>query len=147
MFKNLERAAETILNHENDSITIISHMDADGISAAALLSKALDRMEIRHQVKFVRMLYPEVIDELEAGELTIFTDLGSSQMENLKSKFSGTEIIITDHHAPSEEDGWPELVHFNAHLEGLDGVGEISGSGMAYLIAKELDSKIRICLL
>ncbi len=141
MFENAKRAAEKILRHQNDSITLVSHMDADGISAGAIMSEALDREEIRHRVKFVRMLYPEVVDELEIGELTIFTDLGSSQLENVKTKFGGSDVIIADHHFPASENGWPNLVHFNAHLEGLDGVGEISGSGMAYLIAKEMNSE------
>lgn len=139
MFETAESAKEKILKHQNDSITLVSHMDADGISAAAVMSMALDRMEIRHRVKFVRMLYPEVVDELEVGELTIFTDLGSSQLENLKPKFGENDVIIADHHYPQTEEGWPGLTHFNAHLEGMDGVGEISGSGMAYLIAKELE--------
>ncbi len=141
MFENAEKAAEKILEHENDSITLVSHMDADGISAGALLSEALDRVEIRHQVKFVRMLYPEVVEDLNIGELTIFTDLGSSQLENLKSKFGGSDTIVADHHDFESEDGWSNLIHFNAHLEDLDGVSEISGSGMAYLIAKALDSE------
>lgn len=143
MFETAEKAAEKILEHENDSITLISHMDSDGISAAAIMSKALDRLEIRHQVKFVRMLYPEVVEDLEAGELTIFTDLGSSQLKNLRPKFGGNEAIIADHHVPDTEHEWPELIHFNAHLQDLDGVEEISGSGMTYLLAKELDPENR----
>lgn len=139
MFDTAKEASETILDHENDSISIISHMDADGISAAAIMSKALDREDIRHQVKFVQMLYPEIVEELEVGELTIFTDLGSSQLGNLKPKFEGSDVIIADHHAPEGAEEWSNLVHFNAHLEGLDGVGGISGSGMSYLISKELN--------
>lgn len=141
MFENAEKAAEKILNHQNDSITLVSHMDADGISSGALLSEALDREEIRHQVKFVRMLYPEVVEDLDVGKLTLFTDLGSSQLENLRPKFKGQDTIIADHHTPSSKDEWSTLTHFNAHLEDLDGVGEISGSGMAYLIAKALNSE------
>lgn len=139
MFKKAERAAEKILEHQNDSLTLISHMDSDGISAAAVMSKTLDRLEIRHQVKFVQMLYPEIVEELDVGELTIFTDLGSSQLKNLKPKFNGSETIIADHHMPDEGYEWPELLHFNAHLEGMDGVEEISGSGMTYIISKKLD--------
>ncbi len=116
-------------------------MDADGISAAALLSKALDRMEIRHRIKFVQMLYPEVIEDLEISKLTIFTDLGSSQLGEIKPKFKESDVIIADHHSPEEKEEWQNLTHFNAHLEGLDGVEEISGSGMSYLIAKELNSQ------
>ncbi len=144
MFKNARRAAEMILNHENDSINLISHMDPDGITAAAIISKALDRKEIRHHVKFVQMLYPETIEELEIGELTIFTDLGSSQLKNLKSKFGNSDVIIADHHSPEKEEEWSNLIHFNAHLENLDGVEEISGAGMAYLIAKELDPENKV---
>ncbi len=141
MFETAKEASEKIIQHENDSITLVSHMDADGISSGALLSEALDRAEIRHQVKFVRMLYPEVVEELDMGELTIFTDLGSSQLKNLKQKFQGSDVIVADHHSPEPEDGWPNLIHFNAHLEDLDGVGEISGSGMAYLVAKALNTE------
>ncbi|KXA99924.1 hypothetical protein AKJ42_02205 [candidate division MSBL1 archaeon SCGC-AAA261C02] len=138
MLKTAREAAEIIREHQDDSITIVSHMDADGISSAALMSLTLDRLNIDHQVKFVRMLYREVIDELELEKLTIFTDLGSSQLRNLRRKFKNNDIIIADHHSPQEE-GWSRLTHFNAHLEGFDGVEEISGAGMAYLIAKELD--------
>lgn len=141
MFETAEDAAGKILEHENDSITLISHMDADGISSGALLSETLDRAEIRHQVKFVRMLYPEVVEDLDIGELTIFTDLGSSQLGNLRPKFQGNDVIIADHHDPGPGDEWSSLIHFNAHLEDLDGTGEISGSGMAYLISKALNSE------
>ncbi|MFB0500400.1 MAG: recombinase RecJ, partial [Candidatus Hadarchaeaceae archaeon] len=71
------KAAELIKKHRNDSIEIISHMDADGVCAAAIISKALDRSDIKHHTRFVRMLYQEVVEELDPADLTIFTDLGS----------------------------------------------------------------------
>jgi len=138
MLKIARRAAELIKDHRHDTIEIISHMDSDGISAAALLSKALDRLAIKHHVRFVRMLYRDVVKELEPADLTIFTDLGSSQLENLRSIFLSHDVIIADHHEPSRAEGWPELVHLNAHHHGLDGVQEISGAGVTYLIAREL---------
>ena len=135
----VHRAAELVRKHRNDSVELISHMDADGVCAAALTSKALDRLDITHNVKFVRMLYRDVINELEPADLTIFTDLGSSQLQNVRGKFAGRDVIIADHHAPERTEGWPELVHLNAHHYNMNGVQEISGSGMAYLIARELD--------
>lgn len=135
------RAAELVKKHRNDSVEVISHMDADGVCAAALTSKALDRLDIIHNVKFVRMLYRDVVEDLDPADLTIFTDLGSSQLQNLKMKFAGKDVIIADHHAPERTEGWPELVHLNAHHYNMNGVQEVSGSGMAYLIAKELDEK------
>lgn len=143
MIEMTRRAVEKIRQHRNDSITIVSHMDADGVSAAALASIALDRENIEHQVKFVRMIYRDVVEDLELGDLTIFTDLGSSQLRLLKEKFSGHEVIIADHHKPEKANGWPELVHLNAHLSGLNGVEEISGAGVTYLIARELNPSNR----
>lgn len=141
MDETASKAAETIKKYRDDSINLISHMDSDGISAAAIISKALDRLEVEHRAKFVRMLYPEVVENLEVGKLTIFTDLGSSQLSNLREKFEGRDVVIADHHEPEKAKGWRRLIHFNAHGEGLDGAQEISGAGMAYLIARKLDPK------
>lgn len=138
MFKMGRRASEVILDHQDDSVLIVSHMDADGISAAAIMSNALERLNIDHRVKFVKMLYNEVIEELELEKLTIFTDLGSSQLINLQRKFNENDVIIADHHKP-QEGGWSQLTHFNAHLEGLNGAEEVSGAGIAYIIARELN--------
>ncbi|MGQ9788678.1 MAG: DHHA1 domain-containing protein [Candidatus Hadarchaeaceae archaeon] len=143
MFKIARKAAELIRKHRHNTVEIISHMDSDGISAAALLSEALDRLAIKHNVRFVRMLYRDVVEGLDPADLTIFTDLGSSQLENLGKKFWGHSVIIADHHDPVKAEGWPELVHLNAHHHGLDGMQEISGAGVTYLIARELDSDVR----
>jgi RecJ-like exonuclease len=133
------KAAELIRKYRHGSVEVVSHMDADGVCSAAIISKTLDRLDISHNVRFVRMLYREVVEDLDPGDLTIFTDLGSSQLQNLREKFCHHPVIISDHHEPQRADGWPELVHLNAHHHGLDGVQEISGAGMAYLIARELD--------
>lgn len=116
-------------------------MDADGVCAAAVISTALERLEIPHNVKFVRMLYRSIINEMEKADLTIFTDLGSSQLANVREKFLGRDVLIADHHEPDSAEGWPGLVHFNAHQEGMNGMHEISGAGMAYMVARELDER------
>jgi single-stranded-DNA-specific exonuclease len=139
MLASAHKAAELIKKHRHRSIEIVSHMDADGVCSAAVISKALDRLDIKHNVKFVRMLYREVVDELDPADLTIFTDLGSSQLQNLQNKFCDHNVIISDHHEPQQTEGWPGLVHLNAHHYGLNGAQEISGAGMTYLIARELD--------
>jgi RecJ-like exonuclease len=118
-------------------------MDADGVCSAAIISKALDRLNVKHYVKFVHMLYQDVVEQLEPADLTIFTDLGSSQIQNIREKFGGNDAIIADHHEPEKVDGWPGLVHLNAHRQGLDGLNEISGAGVAYLIARELNATNR----
>jgi len=143
MFSLVPEAAQLIRAHRNESIQIVSHMDADGVCAAAIISTALDRLNIEHHVKFVHMLYRDVVEQLEPADLTIFTDLGSSQLQNVREKFGGRDTIIADHHEPERMDGWPELIHLNAHHQGFDGLSEISGAGMSYLISSELDAANR----
>jgi RecJ-like exonuclease len=139
MLTEAKKAAEMIKKHRHDSIEIVSHMDADGVCSAAIISKALDRLDIKHNVKFVRMLYREVVDDLDPADLTIFTDLGSSQLESLRTKYHDHDVIISDHHEPMQTEGWSGLIHLNAHHYGINGAQEISGAGMTYLIARELD--------
>lgn len=134
----LRRAAQLIFEHQNDRVTIISHMDTDGICASAIISKALDRLNVERHVKFVNMLYRDVVEQISPTELVIFTDLGSSQLKNVREKFGDRDVVIIDHHEPENEGGWHGLVHLNAHMLGMDGAHEISGAGMAYLLAREL---------
>ena len=134
MFLQLRKAAEKIKESRNKAVEIISHMDADGVCAAAIISKTLERENIEHSVRFVKMLYKEVVEEISPAEFTIFTDLGSSQLSNL-SPWKGREVIICDHHIP-QEGGWEGLLHLNAHFFGINGTEEISGAGMAYLLAR-----------
>ena len=62
------RGAELIKKHRNDCIPIVSHMDADGVCAAAIASTALSRLNIEHSVKFVHMLYRDV-DKISARRI------------------------------------------------------------------------------
>ncbi len=136
----IKRAAEVLRGYRGrDPVEIVSHMDVDGICAAALLSRALEREGIEHRVKFVRMLYREVVEELDPAPLTLFTDLGSSQLPHLRERYRSGRVIICDHHPPETAEGWGGLLHLNAHSMGMDGTREISGAGMAFLLARELN--------
>ncbi|MDL5502889.1 MAG: recombinase RecJ, partial [Candidatus Methanoperedens sp.] len=64
-------------------------------------------------------------------QLVIFTDLGSGMLDAIKSL--KLNAVIADHHQPQ---GKHEF-HLNPHLFGLNGGIEVSGSGMAYFIARE----------
>lgn len=121
------------------SAKIYTHIDADGISSGAIISKALDRLGIPNSVSFLRQLEPKLISTLEPGELTVFTDFGSGQLSHLRDRFVNDDVLVLDHHQPSSV-SWPGLTHVNPHLQGFDGSTEISASGVAYLVAKGLSS-------
>ena len=142
----LTEAADLV--REQDGITVVAHIDADGVAASAVAASALDREGIPHEVVFVKQMEAAVVEELPDGFIW-FVDLGSGSLELLE----GLRYLITDHHAPSGD--WPpvdrsdrgdltaymrpdDIAMLNPHLLGLDGAVEISGAGVAYLVAREL---------
>jgi RecJ-like exonuclease len=58
--KSLAKANEMVEKAED--IKIYSHIDCDGISAGAILSSTLDRLEIDHEIEFISL---DRIPELE----------------------------------------------------------------------------------
>ncbi len=140
MFKELKRAAEEINNVE--FVRLISHLDADGISAAAIALSALTRAGKKVHLSIKKQLTPEVVEELknENRELYLFTDLGSGYIELLEELAKNSKVIVCDHHIPSKTEPVPNLIHINPVLEGKS-EDEISGAGVTYFLARELDEK------
>jgi single-stranded-DNA-specific exonuclease len=131
-----KKCAETI--QKISEVKVVSHIDADGITSAAIICKALDRAGIDNSVNFVKQLDENAISRLkdQNPELVIFTDLGSGMLESIIT--SGLHVVISDHHRPR---GDPENLvknHLNPHLFGANGSTDISGSGTTYLLASEL---------
>jgi RecJ-like exonuclease len=134
MQKVLQKAADLLTKNRKEEVLIVSHLDADGIAAASILSKALDREGIAHQVTCIKL---DQLPDIEPASLTIFSDLGSGQVTQLSHV--KTPVIILDHHPPVACD-CSHVVHVNPHLYNYDGSSEISGAGVSYLFAKTLSS-------
>ena len=162
-FDDFEKAAREIANEfrkvkNRKPIRIISHLDADGISAASILIKALQREDIQHSLSIIQQLDEEFLYKLAAedSDVYFFTDLGSSFVPRFNLIFSNKEIFVLDHHSleakendaasqnikqPSDRDNSCNIHHLNPHLFGIDGSKEISGAGVVYLFAKNLNEK------
>lgn len=130
------KCADTI--HENSEVKVVSHIDADGITSAAIICKALERAGIENSVSFVKQLDENTIFKLadQDPELVIFTDLGSGMLEPIIR--SGLNVVISDHHRPRGDTENLIKHHLNPHLFGANGSTDISGSGTTYLLANEL---------
>lgn len=131
----MHKARELVENSED--IKILSHIDCDGISAGAILSSTLDRLELDHEVEFISL---DMIPERKAdNELTIFSDLGSGQnLDHFAT--SNSKVLILDHHPPLRKmgPGWRgEFIEINPNYFGVDGSYHVSGGGMSYLLAKK----------
>ena len=121
---------------ESEDIKIYTHIDCDGVTAGAVLSSMLDRLGKDHEIDFISL---DKIEDIESeNELTIFSDMGSGQ-EMDKFCTSSTKTLILDHHPPirkMDNSYNGQLVELNPHFHNIDGSYEISGGGMAYLLAR-----------
>ena len=138
----LERAVRIVSAH--DRVRLISHYDADGISAAAIIREALGRVGKDVSVTIFPTLSDEQMkatEEIEA-ECVIMTDLGTSFLQRLSDK--GWDIVILDHHKIPPETYVPEREGFafvNPLSYGIDGSKNACGAAMAFLFAVTMDPK------
>lgn len=137
MHKRLSSLAKYLQKAQN--VHVVTHIDADGLTAGAIAVKTLQRMNKSYSIEFVKQLDPLVVKRLNTKqyELVWFTDLGSSIVEDSSIDFS---YMVTDHHA-CNRDTQNVSYHFNPHLFGLDGSWELSGSGGTYLLSTTIDKK------
>jgi single-stranded-DNA-specific exonuclease len=137
-----EHAAKTILEavKQDGLIQVFSHLDADGVAAAGIIGKALFRLDGRFRIRITQWIEDKIVGEVlsDKPQLIIFTDLGSGYVDLLNQKLSGFKIVILDHHQVVGEES-DKFVHVNPHLHGIDGARDISGSGVAYFVAKAMD--------
>jgi single-stranded-DNA-specific exonuclease len=149
LWRDAERAAEIIADASR--VAVASHVDADGISAAAIASTALARASKRSEARFFKKLDDAALKELMAlgADLIWFTDLGSGSAK----KIEGIRAVVSDHHAldeapkPEGHDGQKLLTDFstvmqvNPQMHGISGANELSGAGSTYLTALALDRR------
>lgn len=127
---------------ENDSVVrIVSHNDADGISAAGVIANALAEENIQFHTTIVPRLKSELVNQIksEKYDLFIFSDMGSPFIEEFNTYKH--DVIVADHHQVSDAEADSNVVHLNPHLFGVDGSRDLCGAGCAYLTVRDLDKK------
>jgi RecJ-like exonuclease len=138
------KAAESILEHveKGRSVLVISHMDADGLSAAGIMGVALKRIGAVFRIRIERWFDENIAREIASQKdcLTVLTDMGSGYLDILNEKMKGRPLVILDHHQPIEEPD-EAFVHVNPHVFGIDSALDLSASGTAYLTAKAISER------
>jgi RecJ-like exonuclease len=126
---------------KEDVIRIISHNDADGLSAAGIIVNAVKEEGGQFHVSIFPRLKHEDIMSLrsEKYNLFVFCDMGSALLKEINN--FKTDAIILDHHIPNEIEAKDHVVHVNPHLFGIEGSKEVSGSGVSYLAVRSMDKK------
>jgi single-stranded-DNA-specific exonuclease len=139
------QAAKVILEtaEKDGFIHVFSHLDADGVAAAGIMGKTLFRLDARFRIRITQWVDEKIIGEIVADkpELVILTDFGSGYLDLLNEKIPNFKVVILDHHQITGTAQNSNFVHVNPHLQGLDGATEVSGSGVAYFVAKAVNAR------
>ena len=143
LLAEMARAARMIRSAE--SVLVITHIDADGISSGGIAAETLKRLGKKYSVRFEKKITDETVDSINASseDVVWICDLGSAYM----SRFTRQGVVVTDHHVPDPDwrsgqsmlDAFGMKFQLNPHLYGLNGSYEVCGAGMTYLLSREID--------
>src|SRR5918992_536768 len=132
---------------DGNDVAIITHLDADGITAGSIMAMALRRMGARYSVRAISEINSSVVESMKADgrDFYVITDLGGGWASSLRKALDNKWVII-DHHEITEqeirtEDEDSQIL--NPWKFGIDGGREVSSGGMAYMVASVLDSRNR----
>jgi single-stranded-DNA-specific exonuclease len=139
------QAAKAIVEtvEKDGFIHVFSHLDADGVAAAGIMGKALFRLDARFRLRVTQWVDEKIIGEIteDKPQLVIFTDFGSGYLELLNEKIPDFKVLILDHHQVNGDVENENFVQVNPHLYGINGATEVSGSGVAYFVAKAVNAE------
>ena len=130
---------------DEKEISIISHLDADGIASGSIISSALARLGAKCAVRTVSDMTLNVLEQMrsENHDFYIITDLGGGMVNEFNQALDNRWAIIDHHKIPEQEISIDDSNNqiLNAWKYGIDGDKEISAGGMAYMVAITLDRK------
>ena len=136
-----DACAEYLL--DQDRVLVVSHIDADGLTSAAVATRGLRRAGLAVETAFSNQLDDEEVARVAATdhETVLFTDFGSGQLDAIREHEDRGAFtpVIADHHQPADAD---TEYHLNPLLEGIDGASELSGAGAAYVLARSLGERV-----
>lgn len=137
LLTTLSQAADTVRGH--NFIQVFSHFDADGVSSAAIIAKALLRAGKEFRVTLFTTLNDYNMNVIRAtkADCIIVSDLGASYIDQLDEM--ETPTIVLDHHTIISEA--KRVIYANPHLYGIDGMTSGCGATMCLLFAVTLDER------
>ena len=105
--ESLRKAAEAFKAiDKNEIIRVISHLDADGISACSIMLRLLNIENRKYSVSTVQQVNDVLLEQLakEQYNYIIFTDLGSGVIKEINKILSNKKVFVLDHHSIETND-------------------------------------------
>jgi single-stranded-DNA-specific exonuclease len=131
-----DRVSDCIKTGKN--ISVITHLDCDGITSGSIVTKSLIRAGAKCTVRTVNEFSKNILEKMKSDsrQFHIITDLGGGFAKDIDNAL-GEEWIVVDHHQiPQEEFDNQKVI--NAWKFDVDGGKDVSAGGMAYLVSKAL---------
>ena len=142
--KKAIEAVKLINSIKVENALVIYHDDADGISAGAIISMALNRIGINVKRICLEKLLPEVVREIHSSKRRtniFYCDIGSPHCDMISQYNNGRNLtIILDHHDPKPSSD-PMVLDLNLENFGFKGESDFSGSTCSFLFAKVISSE------
>lgn len=155
LFADMERAVARIIRakEKGEKIAIFGDYDADGVTATAVLSEALEKLDFPKAIVYIpdRQLEGygmnnEAVEFLHQAKvkLIITVDCGITGIEEIKKANQlGIDVIVTDHHHVPEKLP-PALAIINPQAPDCAyPEKELAGVGVAFKLAQALYQKIK----
>jgi len=131
-----DRVSDCIKTGKN--ISVITHLDCDGITSGSIVTKSLIRSGAKCTVRTVNEFSKNIIEKMKSDsrQFHIITDLGGGFAKDIDEALGEDWIVVDHHQIPSEEFDNQKVI--NAWKYDVDGGKDVSAGGMAYLVSKAL---------
>ena len=131
-----DRVSDCIKSGKN--ISVITHLDCDGITSGSIVTKSLIRAGAKCTVRTVNEFSKSILEKMktDSRQFHIITDLGGGFAKDIDNALSEDWIVVDHHQIPQEEFDNQRVI--NAWKYDVDGGKDISAGGMAYLVSKAL---------
>ncbi len=123
------------------SISVLTHIDCDGLTSGSIIAKALFRAGARCTVRTAKEFGAAAIGEMgkDSRDFHIVTDLGGGFAGEIDAELGDGWFVLDHHQISGDELDNPRVI--NAWKYGIDGGADVCAGGMAYLAAMALDEK------
>jgi RecJ-like exonuclease len=119
-------------------ISVITHLDCDGITSGSIVTKSLIRSGAKCTVRTVNEFSKNLIEKMKSDsrQFHIITDLGGGFAKDIDNALDDNWIVVDHHQIPQEEFDNQRVI--NAWKYDIDGGKDVSAGGMAYLVSNAL---------
>jgi single-stranded-DNA-specific exonuclease len=131
-----DRVSDCIKTGKN--ISVITHLDCDGITSGSIVTKSLIRAGAKCTVRTVNEFGKNLLEKMknDSRQFHIITDLGGGFAKDIDNALGDDWIVVDHHQIPQEEFDNQKVI--NAWKFDVDGGKDVSAGGMAYLVSKGL---------